>query len=1004
MYRNSALPNNKEVVANQQPAKKKVKVTGIIRDVNKEVLIGATVMLKGNSSIGVITDVDGKFTIEIPQAKDNKLVISFIGMKTLEIAPVYDKPMNIVMQEDGLLQEVVVTGIFTRSSGSFTGSASTISADRLKKVGNQNVLQSLKNIDPTIYVPDNMLAGSDPNAVPNLSMRGTSSLPTQDNFNSQYSNQPNQPLFILDGFETSLATLVDMDMNRIESVTILKDASAKALYGSKAANGVIVIETKKLQGNQQHVTYNGSLSLEMPDLTSYNLTNSLEKLDVELSDGYYSSGTFDGLESKMLLYNQRKKRALEGVDTYWLAKPLRTGVGQKHNLDIELGDSESLRATVGFSYNLINGVMKGSQRQNTSTSVKLSYRTSNILFRNELTYLDNKSANSPYGSFASYARMNPYWEATDANGNVLRWAEKNIPNPMYDATIGTSLTSHYTEFTNNLYAEWQMAKDWKSMLRVGFSQRKSGGDDFYPAMHSQFATGSEANMPNRGRYTLKNGQQQQLSADFNVRYTKQLDKSYFFTTGGFKVSETNSSEYSHTAVGFPNSDLADITFARGYLENSIPSGGSIRNREASFLLIASYDYDSRYMIDATVRESASSLYGSNKRWANSWSTGIRWNAHNESWLKGFKPLEQLKFRASMGLTGNQQFNTSAAVATYRYYSGVVYGGQTGAYLNNMPNPDLKWEQKMDYNVGMDLRLYGLNLSLDVYRSDTRNMLTILSIPTSTGFGTVRDNLGLVRNQGFELKATYALLKGKEGFLNLYGNISSNVNRILLLSESLKTYNEKVRNASGSSSGAVNLFEDGMSMTTIWAVPSAGIDPGRGSEIFIKQDGSYTYDYDPMDLRPLGDSNPKYRGTFGFNAEYKKVGVNLTCSYFGGGQTYNSTLVDRVENADISYNVDKRLAEGRWRTPGQVTRFKRFGDGYNKTKPTSRFIQDWNELRISSVSLYYNVPAKWYKKLGMDFLRVTCYLNELATFSSIQIERGTSYPFARNLSMSLTATF
>lgn len=984
-------------------------VSGKISDTEGEPLIGVTVHAPGIKK-HALTDIDGNYMLEIPQEQNVEINFSFVGMQPQ--SKTFAKGSNnlvhnVVLQSNTQLKDVVVTGIFTRSSGSFTGSASTITSQELMKVGNQNVLQSLKNIDPTVYIPDNLLSGSDPNQLPDLSMRGTSSLPLEETglFQSQYSNQPNQPLFILDGFEASLSKIVDLDMNRIESVTILKDASAKALYGSKAANGVIVIETKKMMGNQQRVTYNGSLSLEMPDLTSYNLTNSLEKLDVEWMDGYYSSSTLDGMDTRLNLYNARKKRALEGLDTYWLSKPLRTGVGQKHNLSIELGDSESLRATADFTYNLINGAMKGSQRRNVGTSVNLSYRTKNLLFRNVLTYLDNKSENSPYGTFDKYARMNPYWEATDAQGNILRWAETDIPNPMYDAIIGTSLTSNYTEFTDNLYAEWQMTPEWKSVLRFGFTQNKSGGDDFYPATHSKFASTTTTDLSNRGQYTLKHGQMQQITADLNVRYTKSFTNSLLFVNAGVSASESNSSEYRHIAEGFPNSNLADITFARRYLENSVPSGGSTRKREASFLLTASYDYDSRYMIDATVRESASSLYGDNKRWANSWSLGAGWNLHNESWLKAFEPLKQLKVRASLGLTGNQQFNTSTAVSTYRYYSGIVYGGQTGAYLSNMPNPDLKWEQKMDYNVGLDTRIYGLNLSLDIYRSNTKNMLTTLTIPTSTGFGVVKDNLGLVRNEGIEVKASYALLKNAHGFLNLYGTIASNKNRIIRLSESLKVHNEKIRKASrNSSSGVVALYEDGMSMTTIWAVPSAGIDPGRGTEVYIKQDGSYTYDYDPTDLRPLGDSNPKYRGTFGVNAEYKGIGVNITCSYFGGGQLYNSTLVEKVENANIYYNVDKRLAEGRWRNYGQVTRFKRFGSGYNQTKPTSRFIQDWKELRIASLSLYYTVPAKWYTKMGMKYMKLSCNLNDLATFSSIQIERGTAYPFARNLSMSLTATF
>ncbi len=985
-------------------------ITGRITDSTGEALPSVTVYVS-SLNLFTLTDIDGKYKLKIPTDKDISVRYSFVGLvsQTKKFRKgKQDIKQDIMLKDSKQLDAVVVTGIFNRKQGSFTGSATTITSQDIMKNGTQNVFQSLKNLDPTLQLGDGFLNGSDPNSLPDMSIRGTSSLPLQQggDFRSQYSNQPNQPLFILDGFETSIATILDLDMNRIESVTILKDASSKAIYGSKAANGVIVIETKKLNGNQQRVTYNGTVSLEMPDLSSYNLTNSLEKLEVEKADGRYEKKKLTGTIDQERLYNARRKRAVEGLNTYWLAKPLRTGLGQKHNLSIELGDSKSLRAVVSFTYNKLQGAMKGSDRENISTTANLSYRTEKFIFRNILTYLVNKSEDSPYGSFSQYARMNPYWEAEDKEGNILRWAEENIPNPMYDATIGTSLTRNYSQLTDNLYAEWVATEDLRATLRLGYMQNKSGGDMFYPATHSRFAL-RKGNKENNGSYTLDHGHKVRMSGDLNVRYSKKFGKHYFFVNAGSFVAQTTSDSYRHIAEGFSNSTKADITFARRYQEGRKPAGFSSLNREASFLLATSYDYDNRYLLDATVRESASSLYGSDNRWANSWSVGAGWNVHNEKWMENFTPLKKLKFRGSLGLTGNQNFNTNTSIATYNYYSGIIYGGQTGAYLSNMPNPELKWEQKLDYNIGLDATIYGLNLSFDLYRSDTKNMLTDLTIPTSTGFRVVKDNLGLVRNSGFEIKASYNLIRHKNGYLNIFGSIASNKNYIVSLSESLKAYNEKIKQNSKTTSEAatspIALYEDGMSMSTIWAVPSAGIDPGLGKEIFIKKDGRYTYDYNPTDLQALGDSQPLYRGNFGLGAEYKGIGLNAVFSFLGGGQIYNSTLVSKVENADTKDNVDKRLAEGRWRNPGDVTRFKKFRNS-TSTRPTSRFIQDRNELHFSSLSLYYKVPRSFYKKLKMSQLRVSLNMNDLATFSSVRVERGTSYPFTRKLSMSITASF
>lgn len=1004
-------------ISKAQPEGEKRTLSGIITDEEGLPLPGVNITISSLSRFAT-TDNNGKYSIEIPSNTAFSITFSYIGMSTQQVMIDSGKSSlkrNIILKNNTKLDEVIVTGIYTRKAESFTGSAVTVTSKDLMRVGNQNVFQSLKNLDPTLYIADNLAMGSDPNTIPDMSMRGTSSFPATESssLRGSYQNQPNQPLFILDGFETTVTAVMDMDMNRIEGITILKDASAKALYGSKAANGVVVIETKRLAGNQQRVTYNGSISFEMPDLTSYELCNALEKLEAEQLDGMYTDNLISYQINLARLYNSRRKLALEGLDTYWLSKPLRTGVGHKHNLNIELGDSRNLRAVLDFTYNQVTGVMKGSDRRNISGDINLSYRRNNLLFRNILSVTSNKSNNSPYGNFTKYAQMNPYWKATDENGNITQWVEyieltsTMIPNPMYDAVIGTKSTSTYLQFVNNFYIEWLVTDKWKATARIGVSEKRNDSDDFYPSSHSTFANVRE--LLKRGRYSIENGKDNKISGDLNINYNNKIGKHSLFGNAGAFISERKHSAHSHLAEGFANNQNADISFAKQYAEGTTPIGSSLVNREASFLLAASYDYDNRYLADATVRESASSLYGSDNRWANSWSFGIGWNAHNESFLKDIKWIKQLKLRASIGLTGNQNFNTNEAIATYKYYTGTVYGGEkgkfTGAYLAVMPNSKLKWEQKKDHNIGVDMRIAGLTLAFDYYSADTKNMLTNVTIPTSTGFATVKDNLGLVRNSGIEAKANYTVWRGRDGFVNIYGSLAYNRNKIIRLSESMRSYNEKMMKYAedNNTSAPVLMYQDGLSMTTIWAVPSAGIDPQTGLELYIKKDGTYTYNYSANDMVPAGNSSPKYRGTGGFTAEYKGIGLSATVSYRTGYQMYNSTLVDRVENADITYNVDRRLLIGRWRTPGQVTPYKKFNSD-KTTLATTRFVQDRRELSINSISAYYEFPSSIYKKLNMQYLRLSFYLNDVATFSSVKIERGIDYPFARNMSFSLNATF
>lgn len=783
---NYEITGNQIVIIQKESNQNKERViTGVVVDKNSMPLAGVAVVIPGTTK-GVTTDENGKFSIVIPTEKYNRIGFRMIGMKDLEITLDNRKFYEVIMEESSLqLSDVIVTGIVDRKAENFTGSASTISSKDLVRVGNRNVLESLKNIDPSIYFIDNFSQGSNPNALPQMQIRGTSSFPSDQSstgitLKGNYGNIPNMPLFILDGFESTVERIMDMDMNRVERVTILKDASAKALYGSKAANGVIVIETKKLLGDQQRVTYTGSMDISMPDLTSYNLANAEEKLEIERIEGVYSYP--DNLEEQLKankLYNERKKLIKEGLDTYWLSKPLRVGVGTKHNINIELGDSKSLKGIADFTYNKINGVMKDSYRRNISGSVNLSYRYKNILFRNIMTAISNFSQESPWGAFGDYVKMNPYWRSNDPEtGLLLRWAEASTftPNPMYDATIGTLNTSSYLDFTDNFYVETRLSKYIKAILRMGVSAKRSGADEFLPANHSKFSTSSYLNNEElkmkRGSYRLDNGKSSDVSGDLNVSYNRNLDKHFVFVNLGTFASESSYSAYVNVAEGFPNNQAADITFARQYAEGSKPVGLSSLNREISFLGTANYSYDNKYLLDATYRISASSLYGKDNRWAPGWSIGLGWNINKESFLKDSNIFEQLKLRASVGVTGNQNFNTSYAVGTYNYFTDYNYDGFTGAYLSNLPNSDLKWEQKKDYNVGIDVSVKGiLQLKADYYDSYTKNLVADVSVSPSTGFSIVKDNLGLVRNRGYEINANLNIWQRGQDFINVYGSVT-----------------------------------------------------------------------------------------------------------------------------------------------------------------------------------------------------------------------------------------
>jgi TonB-linked SusC/RagA family outer membrane protein len=971
------------------------------------------------------TNKDGKYSLS---AVSDQGMISFssLGYVTQNVNVGGRKTINIVLKEEvrGLNEVTINTGIYTRKANSYTGSTLVIKGEDLKKVGNANFFQSLKNISPSMVL-DNFTMGSNPNALPDIQLRGTSTFPAGDNaaagLKGNYERSPNQPLFILDGFEASIERIFDLDMNRIESVTILKDAASKAIYGSKAANGVVVIETKKLISSKPMVTYNASLDLELPDLSSYNLTNSLEKLEAERIDGYYNAKDPETAVALAQLYNSRRKLALEGLDTYWLAKPLQNGLGQKHNITVELG-GPALSVLADFSYRDVKGAMIGSDRKNISGSFTTSYRLKNLLFRNITSANQNNTEESPYGTFGDYAKMNPYWRAVNADGTIPFYAEvigdTKYTNPLYNSTLNSKVATSYFNFTNNFYLEWAILPELKAITRVGVDVKNSDADEFYPAGHTMFDAYFVDDANRKGSYQVNNGKSHNLSGDFNLSYSKQLNKHVLFANGGFNVSEYNFNEVLHKVEGFSSDRMDNIVSGRAYAIDSKPTGSSAITRELGFLGAFSYMYDNRYLSDLTVRTNASSQFGTDKRWAKFWSFGLGWNIHNESFMKDFTAIKQLKLRGSLGSTGNSNFLTNQAVATYGYYTESTYQGFPGSYLLNLANSGLQWESKFDYNAGLDLNINKLSLKFDYYLADTKNLITDVTTPGSTGFNSVKDNLGKVRNTGFELYASYLVWSRKSSFVTLNFGIETNKNKIVELSNAMKSFNALMdkRAADQGNSIPVKKYVDGMSMNAIWAVPSLGIDPATGREIYVDRNGSTTYIWNANDMIVAGNSAPDYQGTFGFSGEHKGIGLSVTARYLGGGQLYNQTLVDRVENVDMNYNVDQRVLSGRWTTPGQNALFKRLGtfDKPNengstspvdeKTRATTRFVQNRNELTIAAVNLYYLFNKNFINKLGLQRLKAGFNMNELATFSSIKLERGTSYPFAKTVSFNLSATF
>ena len=904
----------------------------------------------------------------------------------------------------------------------------------------QNLLQTLRNADASLNIPMNNMMGSDPNSLPQMNIRGTSSLPLSiKELNETTKQNVNTPLIIMDGFEISLTKLMDYNDEEIESITILKDASATAIYGSRGANGVIVVETKQPEPGKLKMTATAGITFEVPDLTSYDLLNARDKLELERMVGLYES---DGKPTTTMeyeqLYKSRLKDVLSGVETDWMSKPLRTGIGQNYNVRLE-GGRDEFRWGTSLSWKDTQGAMKGSSRRVFNGDITLMYTYKNLLFRNYTNISNTLSDESPYGSFSNYVQQQPYNKPYDENGNVIRYFDTTAgssaqsQNPLYDAMLNTFDKSRTLGLINNFSIEWRILPELILRGQLGLSTTRGTSDLFYPASHTMFIEYDDNGFGDRkGQYTKTNGYTKDLSAQVGLNWNQTfLDKHSLFANFTWNIQSSESRSTTVMAEGFGNDNMDDISQATYYYRDSHPTGSDSKTREVGFIGALNYSYDDRYLLDASYRYSGSSMYGADNHWGGFWSVGAGWNIHNEHFFPEESIVKLLKLRWSLGYTGTQNFNPYQARATYEY-GDIYYDGRLGTTIMGIPNTRLKWQRVFDSNYGFDLALGSfLTLRAEYYTQNTDNLLSDITLPPSAGFTTYKENLGEIQNKGVEVALSVTPWRNNEerGWLTFTFSAQHNKNTIKKIYDIFNQSNDAADDAInsdepgyGSSDEDWNEYHlqttrpatkyyEGCSMTAIWGVRSLGIDPMSGREMFLDKNGNPTFDYSTDDQVVIGDTNPKLRGNFGISGGWRGFTFSMTASYKLGGDLYNTTLVDRVENVSGFGNLDKRVAET-WLNPGDHAKYRSITMGqsatdYQITKPTSRFVQSDDEIYFSSLSVGYeftSVQYPWVNRIGMERLKLGFTANELARFSKVKVERGTSYPFARTFSFTLNASF
>lgn len=885
----------------------------------------------------------------------------------------------------------------------------------------------MQNVDPSFMKIDNNLAGSNPNVVPEFQIRGAGSI---SGIESEYEGNPNTPVFIVDGFETTAEKVYDMDPYRVASITLLKDAAATAIYGSRASNGVVVITTNAPANGKMQVSYNMDASFYIADLSDYNVCNAVEKLEIEKLAGMYTSTMVNYQLTLNKWYNEKLANIERGYDTYWLDKPLdAVAVANKHSLRLD-GGNDNIRYGIDLGYSNTPGVMKESGRRRLALGMELQYIYKNLTFRNNLTYSNVKATNSPYGSFSTYAKRNPYVRYKDDDGNYIYKVDKYIPigggglgkdyyNPLYNTTLNTIDEEKYNDVTNNFGMDWSITDGVRLKGSFSFTHQNTYKDNFKPAKHTDFAVYGDDDFDRRGSYVGTRGEKYSYDASLVMTYFYQLDKHVINANLGWNLQESVTREFTVKTEGFPNENLDYISFATQYEKAGSPSGDEYTSRLVGFLGNLNYSYDERYLLDLSFREDASSRFGSDKRWAPFWSVGLGWNLHNEGFLKNVAFINRLKIRGSYGLTGSQNYNPYQAMTTYKYLTGERYHHTVGAEVMALGNEKLGWQRTLQQNYGLDLDLWDerINFTGNYYIKLSKDVLTSVTLPPSLGFSSYMDNLGEVKNYGYELSLRVALLKNPSKQLYWSVNVTAlhNKNKLLKISNALRAYNDNQDEdtMSGSKSKESNRpkvrYIEGKSMNSIWVNQSLGVDPATGYELFQAVNGDIVTTWSTDNYVIGGCTDSDMEGTFGTNLAWKGFQLNAIFRYNYGGQIYNQTLVDKVQDADLRENVDRRVFEDRWQKPGDKVMFTRLIGGATAnvtsvTKPTSRFVEDNNWLELSTLNVSYEFKMPWMKKIGLKRLKALFYMNDVFRVSTVKQERGIDYPFARNFSVGLQARF
>ena len=920
-------------------------VTGKITDSQTgDPMPGVNILVKG-TALGAISDIEGKYTLSVPD-RNATLVFSFIGYISQEL-PLGGKPVVDVVLGAELtgLDEVIVVGYTSKQKSQISSSIAVVAPEKLRSVTSNSVSNLLQGQAAGVVVSS---SSGDPNASTAVIIRGSSSI-----------NAGSSPLYVVDGIIGGTAKPQD-----VESVTILKDAAATGLYGSRAANGVIIITTKTGKSGKTQVNINATVGSNKPSFGKFRVMNGQEAYDYQQS--FLPAAFFATYRPASLLEH----------DTDWRDLCYRTGITQSYGADVS-GGNEKTQFYIAGSYYNEQGTVYHTNRVEYNFRANLSHKITDKL-KVTVKFNVNKlgtetEASGNYGALRGSTGNMPWdypynEDGTIRKGTEIGWIGRENDNFLH----GWQYNSDFTKgngFDGDLNFDYSILKNltFSSYNRVSFSNSKR--ERYYDVLaKAGKGMGELWNWFYNGNSMITSNR---------LKYDKAFGKSSVTAIAVFEgeknLSDNNNMYGNGIASGLHVMDAA-ATIMKA---DGINPGNIGENAFYKGLVQVDYSFDNKYFLIGSFINEASSRFGANNRSANFFTLGSSWILSNESFMDNLPMFSELKIRASYGSTGNANISNYQALGLYSFST--QYNGIPGAVPSQLANPDLTWEKARTTDFGVDIGLYKrITFNFDWYDKTTDGLLLSVEKPYTSGYASFMDNVGSVRNRGVEFalntKNFDGEFKWETGF-----NISFNKNKILKLAGGKDITSGNFR------------FREGEGLYTWWFQKWVGVDPANGNPLWeiitTDVDGNQTVSstnaYATATMQLTGSALPEFTGGLTNNFTFKRFYLNTFANFTYGNMVYNSLDTDGAYET----NNERVLTSGetRWANPGDIATHPKpiLGGNLNSNKPSSRFLEDGSYLRMRNITLGYDLPEKLLQPLNISAVRVFVSADNMFTFTKFK---------------------